>query len=140
MLTENGGGLKRLRGLRRLLGRRRVGERPAGAEAGVGLMNVSRRGDGIMEGVLTRGPTLMLDDVTGVTCRLYRLDLEMETSSSKADRLRLCSDSRMLGSTFSLSEPPSGETARRLRDVGAEFGVIAETRISEADGEEREAA
>jgi len=59
-----------------------------------------------------------------VTFKLYRWELEAETSSSKADRLRLFNESRMFGSTFSPSEPASGETARRLRE-GAELGVIA---------------
>lgn len=121
MDREKGGGLKRLRD--RWPDRLRVGERPAaGAEAGVvveGLMNVSRRGVDTTD-VLRRG----LLEGRVFTFKLYRLDFETETSSLKADLLRLWKASKTLGSTFSLSEPPSGETARRLRD-GAELGVIA---------------
>lgn len=125
VLRDIDGGLKRLWGFKRLE-RRRVGERPAaaaGAEAGAieaGLTKVSRRGVD-MAGLSRRG----LKEVE-VTFKLYRWVLEAETSSSKADRLRLFNESRMFGSTFSLSEPISGETARRLRD-GAELGVSATT-------------
>lgn len=59
-----------------------------------------------------------------VTVNEYRLALDADTSSSNVDRLRLFKESRMLGSMFSLSEPISGDAARRLSE-GAELGVIA---------------
>lgn len=115
----NAGGLKRFRVCKRPA-RLRVGERPAaGADAGVlgeGLINVSRRGGGVSRARLVEG--------TDVTFKLRRLDLDTETSSSKADRLRLLKELKMFGSMFSVSDPASGETARRLRQ-GAELGVIA---------------
>jgi hypothetical protein len=59
-----------------------------------------------------------------IVLRLKRACLEIETSSSKEDLLRLLAKSRRFGSTFSESEF-SGEAARRLRE-GAEEGVMAE--------------
>lgn len=64
-----------------------------------------------------------------VTFKEYRLALEADTSSSKAERLRFCRESSIFGSMFSLSEPISGEGARRLSD-GTELGVIAEAYVS----------
>jgi hypothetical protein len=124
---EKGGGLKRLEGRRRPELRLRVGERPAaGAEAIVvdDLMKVSRRGvetTGRVERDLIEGRAV------AVTFKVYCCDLAIDTSSSKADRLRLFKESSRLGSTFSPSEFPSksGEGALRFNEAGAELGVMA---------------
>lgn len=109
------------------LERWRVGDRPAavaGADEGVVLDDlliyvVSSRGVRV-----SRRRLVEVEVTVGVTVNEYRLALDADTSSSKADRLRLFNESRILGSMFSLSDPISGDAARRLRD-GAELGVIA---------------
>ena len=126
----NEGGMKRLRCSDRLELRLLVGERPAaGADAGVDdLTKVLRRGVE-RAAVLRRG---FVGGLVKATSKEYRGDLAIDTSSWKADLLRLCKQSRIFGSTFSPSEPPSisGEGARRFNGVGAELVMIAAQMIS----------